>query len=353
MSSYLAENRITQKSDGKYDIFKFVLSIFIVAIHSELFPLVLYPWLRIAVPLFFVISSYFLFGKLNRCSEKQEKNSIVKNFVKRNLQLYAFWLFLFIPRLYNRREMFTENFLKGILSIVKTFFFGSTFGASWFIMASVIAVLLVFALSKRLNNKMLLIISLVIYFFVVVDSSYKFAFDKGSIVYYIVTWYSRIFGSPVCSFSVAMVWVTCGKCFAERTFNFSRKTYIVISVLFAVVLYGEWLFVKSRTGNINNDCYFSLVPLCIGLFGWIKSLPPIVFEKSIYLRHCSTFIYPLHITMIAVVNFLYKNLFGIVYNTTLNFVTTVILCILGYFVVEWLLNKYPKNKIVQILRYSY
>lgn len=47
-----------------YDIFdlaKFILAIFIIAIHSEFLPHILYPWLRIAVPLFFVISAYLFF----------------------------------------------------------------------------------------------------------------------------------------------------------------------------------------------------------------------------------------------------------------------------------------------------
>ena len=57
-----------------FDIVKFFLSLMVVAIHCELFPLTLYPWLRLAVPLFFVISSYLFFGNLQKCKTVGEKN---------------------------------------------------------------------------------------------------------------------------------------------------------------------------------------------------------------------------------------------------------------------------------------
>ena len=40
------------KYDSKYDMVKFILSLMVLAIHSALYPMVLYPWLRIAVRCF-------------------------------------------------------------------------------------------------------------------------------------------------------------------------------------------------------------------------------------------------------------------------------------------------------------
>lgn len=39
--------------EGIFDVVKFCLALMVVAIHSKLFPMLLYPWLRLAVPLFF------------------------------------------------------------------------------------------------------------------------------------------------------------------------------------------------------------------------------------------------------------------------------------------------------------
>lgn len=43
----------------KYDLLKFVLAIFIVILHCKILPSELVPILRIAVPTFFIMSSFF------------------------------------------------------------------------------------------------------------------------------------------------------------------------------------------------------------------------------------------------------------------------------------------------------
>ncbi len=72
------------RNDAKYDLIKFFLSLLVLAIHSTLYPMILYPWLRIAVPLFFIISSKFVFLKL-RDASKEEQKVILKKFIVRNL----------------------------------------------------------------------------------------------------------------------------------------------------------------------------------------------------------------------------------------------------------------------------
>ena len=71
------------------DLTKFILSIMIVAIHTQLLLSILYPWLRLAVPLFFTISSFLLFKKIN--INPKEESEIIKNFCRRQIKLYLFW----------------------------------------------------------------------------------------------------------------------------------------------------------------------------------------------------------------------------------------------------------------------
>lgn len=57
----------------KYDIFdlaKFILSISIIALHTRVFSRIIFPWVRLSVPLFFMISSFLFFER------KQETDSI-------------------------------------------------------------------------------------------------------------------------------------------------------------------------------------------------------------------------------------------------------------------------------------
>ena len=48
------------KENDVFDVVKFALSILVVSIHSEIVPDILIPFVRTAVPLFFIISSYLL-----------------------------------------------------------------------------------------------------------------------------------------------------------------------------------------------------------------------------------------------------------------------------------------------------
>ena len=72
-------------SDAKFDILKLVMSFFVVAIHMALFPEILYPWLRIAVPLFFIMTGFFFFGKLQKIQDYKAQKRAVKDFALRNL----------------------------------------------------------------------------------------------------------------------------------------------------------------------------------------------------------------------------------------------------------------------------
>ena len=128
--------KINEKRNIVFDLSKYILSIMVVAIHSELFPNHLYPWLRIAVPLFFIISSYFLFFKVQQ--HPNNKNEIVRTFIKRNLELYVFWFVVSLPfTIYKRRVWWTGDIFHFFFTVLKNLLFSSTFTASWYITASI------------------------------------------------------------------------------------------------------------------------------------------------------------------------------------------------------------------------
>ncbi len=347
-------NQQQNSYDAKFDILKFILSFLVVAIHTQLFPSVLYPWLRIAVPTFFMITSYFIFGKLKSISDDASRTVIIKKFVIRNLKLYLFWFVLLLPlTLYLRRDIYFANgILVGLWNFVKNLMFGSTFIASWYIMASVIGVLLIFILSKRIGNKLLLAITSVIYILIALKSSYYSLFEQNAVISTIVNIYNTFFGDPVLSFPASLFWITCGKCFAEETFKPKKSICIIMCLSSCVLLYGEWLFVKGLSGSLDNDCYLLLPPVCVGLFGWILTCKPIHSRFSIYFRRCSTVMYALHATLAPVILVLYRRLFNIDF-ALLNFVTVSVICLVVYAFIEIILKHKTHNKVLGLLKYSY
>lgn len=52
-----------QRTDSRFDTLKVVMALFIVVLHTKLWPSVFIPLVRIAVPVFFIMSGYFFFEK--------------------------------------------------------------------------------------------------------------------------------------------------------------------------------------------------------------------------------------------------------------------------------------------------
>ena len=108
----------SNKKGIRFDIFKLILAFMVFGIHTYLLPEHLRPVLRTAVPLFFMLSSFFYFSKPDACSWKS-----VKHYSVRILKLYLFWfVFLLIPTLYFR-SWFESGFIKGIIGLLKSFLF--------------------------------------------------------------------------------------------------------------------------------------------------------------------------------------------------------------------------------------
>ena len=336
------------KYSSTLDISKYILSLMIVAIHSALFPNILYPWLRLAVPLFFIISSYILFYRIKAEGDERASN-LVKNYIKRNLQLYLFWFILLFPITVYVRCSWLDG---GLIAFFKTFIpqllFSSTFVASWFIIASVWAVIILF-FTRKISWKIMLPVLSVVYIICCLRSSYYFLLERNDVISNIVYYYESIFTSPVFSFPVATFWMYIGKLFTELKGKtvFSKQILIKGVVVFAVCLWIEWKVVIKLGGFNNNDCYIFLAPLVFCIFALMKDID-INCKYSKILRTISTVTYPLHASLVVIVSGVFSHLIGLNYSW-LNFIITVICCHLATFIILKLENV----RWLRFLKYSH
>lgn len=297
------EEKTVKKPNSVFDIAKLILCITVVNIHSWFLPKWLFPLARLAVPVFFMISAYFFFLKTGRCNgnTESEKNAL-KDFIKHNLQLYLFWFIALLPFTLKIKGWFeNKNALLGIIKMTRDIIFGSSFRASWFIMALVIATFIVYYASKLVDNRVLLVLAILIYAAVTLYSSYYVKFDDIEIVHSFVKRYNLVFGNSYNSYPVALIWVVCGKCFADKTFSPSFKKSIPVLVVSLAFLYAEWCCVKKIGGGYNNDCYFMLLPASVALFGILCNIKPFAVKGSLTMRKMSTLIYALHATAVTIV----------------------------------------------------
>lgn len=332
------------KSYDSVDIFKFILSIMVIAIHTVLLPMVLYPWLRVAVPCFFLMSSFFFYKKVK--TNQAEGNLHIKKYVVRNLKLYLFWFIVLLPMTISIRiNWFDQGFFIGILNIIKNTLFSSTFVASWFIVASITAMVIVFFASKKLNNITLLILSIMIYILISLSSAYSFLI-KNTFLETFFEYYTLIFTDINLSFPDAFIYIVLGKIIAENDIEIKKIILIVWLILSAVLLYVEWRIVYKHTNKNYLDAFLSLPSISVALFLLVKDFNFKIKGAPIY-RKCSTIIYASHGSIIPLVRDVLK-LLKIYYNPFVLFLITLCLCLILCHIIFML----QRNKKLKFLKYA-
>ncbi|MCR5671223.1 MAG: acyltransferase [Butyrivibrio sp.] len=331
------------KQHNIFDLSKYVLALMVVAIHTGFLSKFLFPWLRIAVPLFFIISSYLLFSRIKNDDESKEPEYI-KKYVLRNISYYVLWFLLLLPYTVIARKEWLDS---GILSFIRTavthLLFGDTFSASWFIIAAVWAVLFLH-LTRKVSPKILTPIVIVLYLLCCLRTSYYFLV-KDTAAASVFSYYELIFTNPANSFPAAIFWMFIGKQFADRKDAVFNKKFAVLGA--AVSAIGLWFEANLLTKNISADCFIFLIPLAICLFTLIKDTD-INLKKAKTFRTISIIMYPLHASLTGATRVVLTSFIAEHYEWLL-FLIVVIGCHLATFIILRL----EKVKPFGFLKYSH
>ena len=245
------------------DIAKITAAILVVAIHTQLLcgtdaGYYLRCFCRIAVPFFFVCSSYLFWSK----------NSSIKKYTKRILLLYLIWIILFLPYVVKTFFLNNQSIVNNVAMFVHSLVFHNTFHASWYLMSSVIAMNLVYGLSKRFTNKTLLIIGIGLFVFSLLSCSYYGLVNTIGIG----SWYSvfdRLF-VPSNSFFVAFVYVVIGKIIAEKDNLLGKKESLLYSIVFIILGGAEIYLVRDLTRL--TDAFIFLPFFTFSLFQFLLNI---------------------------------------------------------------------------------
>ena len=199
------------------DVMKFLMAFLIVDIHvhgSIITPPILrehviQPLESMAVPLFFVISSFLFFRKA-RYAERLP--GVVLHFVKRLAILYVFWCVVWNPIIYIQKEYFHPMTAWTPLCLVRDFFFGSMFDASWFLGALLVGVPLVALLMRCIKEWMGIVVCLIAYLFATSSN----LLPDGCLV--VDEWYKQYVGvdGMWLSFPSGLLWISMGYVLANK-----------------------------------------------------------------------------------------------------------------------------------------
>lgn len=214
-----------------FDILKILMAFVIVSLHSGIskemgqpFAVWCQNFQNLAVPVFFVLSSYLFFDKLYVSSEGNVKALWI--YERRLLVLYLIWSVIMIPI-----TLFLHHYqahgLMGLLYWIKDFFFDYTFYASWFFGALLIGMPIVFLL----KNHPWIIVALMLFLYVVF--MFYTLLPKWAVSPFEL--YRHYLGTPSRSFIIGIVWIGLG-CFMSKYRVLDTERQIVANKWGGVIL---------------------------------------------------------------------------------------------------------------------
>lgn len=342
-------NNSSAKTKHSADILKFIMSVFVVATHTGLMDGYLLPLVRLAVPVFFVLSGYFFFSKVNALEGEQDKRKYLLKSVKHNLQLYGFWFVVLSPITFYIRGYFSGGVLKGIISLLHNFLLGSTFQASWYITALIIGFVILFFLSKKCSNMMLLFLGIILYIPALLSSNYLFVSMLTESTIELYDSVTAVFLLPCRNFSAGLIFLVLGKLIAEKEDSQGNKRSCMKAALCFMLLIVEVLALFFGKVQIKDtDCFIMLPFVAYYLCRWVLSLKAEISCCGM-LRKISTLSYCSHMAVFMIVGKLLSLLDIPDFGNIIVFTLTLMLT----WAVGMLILKLEKYKLFGFLKYSH
>ncbi|MDO4511356.1 MAG: acyltransferase family protein [Bacteroidales bacterium] len=273
------------------DILKFVLAIMVMDIHlgaSTALPEVVQkgviePLHYMRVPVFFLISSFFLFKKVH---EGPNPLTGLKRFLKRILTLYTFWVVVWMPYIIVKKPYFSSGW-EGPLLYLRDFFLGEVFGNSWFLGALITGSIIIFLLSRVVSDRIWWILPVGIFAYGRLIPMLPDEWAVGNV------WWLEFTGkSMYLSFPYNLMWITLGYYLAKPSMRDRMEKYTTR---------WRWLVFPAIILCINPMSVTSLVTIPVATVSCFAAFytwrPGISRESSTWLRRACTLFYVQHGTL--------------------------------------------------------
>lgn len=287
------------------DFTKFIMAIFVVAIHTNPFiginNIFTQIWdlvIRFAVPYFFIASGFFLFLKLNKEQSKSGKLKQLIAYLRRIIKLYAYWTLIFLPitiwKFVNNEYSFYDDIL---LFIRGVFFIGENFYSwpLWYLLSMIYSLIFIYFLIRfNVNFKGIFIIAILLFFVaILINKSIKYEGGISTIKHFgkvlnIAIGSGRLF--------IGMLYIVIGGFFSN--YNKEIPRYILLTSFFI------GLFFQIYKLDYISNFTFLLLPIVI----FYLSKTCVVSEslKGYFFRKSSTIMYFLHMIILFIYTLFFK-----------------------------------------------
>lgn len=295
-----------RKENHTIDFLKLFFALCIVGIHTDIvkiFPSEHTQWyvmqvvFRMGVPFFFVVSGYFLGGKLWNCTDRKEQWHCVGKYIIKLLPPYLVWsianLIVAIPLWYRN----LGGDLKAVhMMIIKTILFYPT-GAMWFVLACVIGA---FLLCLFWRHKIVMVFfAIAAHTFALFANTYYFVIANTPL-HKVIDRYLEIFLNPRKGIYVGFPLLMIGAFLAYpdliRHFRASWAAELTILAAIALVLEMTFIYGKETKDDISLCISFLILVPCMVVFflqkdilhripmKWARELSTCIFYPHCFFR---------------------------------------------------------------------
>jgi len=278
---------VDKKLYKSIDLLKFISAFAVVCLHTRPLTNTAYEYFTdtffvMAVPFFFCTSSFFF----------HRKESSLKHYIKRLSLLYLVWFMIELPYVLSK---FDFSSLSGLKYFVWSLFFQNTFWASWFLMALIIAMLIVVPLNRKGHTTLLYSIGILCFVLSLFASMYNglvsylpyipYGKTINSFLYYVSAPQSFVLAIPYCILGIKLVNTDLGLSF--------KKELLILLSLIALTIIEAYLCMpicsRLNASLLIIPVVFMTVYICLRHEVKINSILTVFLRKTsilIYLIHC-------------------------------------------------------------------
>lgn len=335
-------------------ICKFIMSLFVVAIHVQPFSdnMAFYHnncIARIADPVFFTLSAYFLFDKLIRNNWNQD---VFFKQIKHLFKYYFVWLVVFSPVILSKTWYQTNNILDFGYEILKQVFLSGTYGALWFLPALLLGLILTYLVGKRCSPQICLAISFPFFLLTILQMEYTSLIQGISWLTIINDFFVSIFGWLGNGVNYGFFFCTLGLYLASQKQKIRNNKFdVAMFLLFSFLLVGECTIIRHFDLGISYGAMFFLIPVSYYLIQILLRLKPKnnadLESAARYLQNMSLLIFPLHYGTMEALAYLLKNITWYTSSSTIQYFSVIIVTLVISALILFLSKKY------RFLRYLY
>lgn len=323
------------------DIFKLVFAIGIVAIHAKIFDsnktinwLALHGIFRLGVPFFFVASGYFFYKKLERNGNFK---LVLNKYIKRLLIPYIFWLVLNLPFVVYKYYSGGNSILKIIIKLIRDLIF-YPWGAMWYLLALMVAVIIIVPFYKKNKLKNIVIIGSILYLFALICNTYYFLVE-GTFFQSIIDNILKVIESSRNGIFEGLYFVSVGmyisKLSDDKKISYKKNNIIfIISYLLLII---EILLTKNYVHRDDHSLFIMFIVLIPSLFIFLSQFN--LNLNTIKFRNYSTGIYFSHRFVLAGTE-LILGMLNITISNLLLFIIVLSIVLIMLTIVYKINNKY-------------